>query len=84
MGVPRGTSAILEVWQDKVLKNLLGSTITWESVREMTAVGVLREDQRLGLMEVGVPMGVVAALTPSPRRSPSPSPRCSFWPRGGG
>lgn len=35
------------VWQDKVLKNLLGSTITWESVREMTAVGVLREDQRL-------------------------------------
>ena len=53
------------VWQDKVLKNLLGSTITWESVREMTAVGVLREDQRLGLMEVGVPMGVVAALIPS-------------------
>ncbi len=53
------------VWQDKVLKNLLGSTITWESIREMTAVGVLREDQRLGLMEVGVPMGVVAALIPS-------------------
>lgn len=53
------------VWQDKVLKNLLGSTITWESIREMTAVGVIREDQRLGLMEVGVPMGVVAALIPS-------------------
>lgn len=53
------------VWQDKVLKNLLGSTITWESIREMTAVGVLREDRRLGLMEVGVPMGVVAALIPS-------------------
>jgi len=53
------------VWQDKVLKNLLGSTITWESIREMTAVGILREDQRLGLMEVGVPMGVVAALIPS-------------------
>ena len=53
------------VWQDKVLKNLLGSTITWESIREMAAVGILREDQRLGLMEVGVPMGVVAALIPS-------------------
>ena len=53
------------VWQDKVLKNLLGSTITWESIREMTAVGIIREDQRLGLMEVGVPMGVVAALIPS-------------------
>lgn len=53
------------IWQDKVLKNLLGSTITWESIREMTAIGILREDQRLGLMEVGVPMGVVAALIPS-------------------
>lgn len=53
------------VWQDKVLKNLLGSTITWESVRELRTVGVLREDKQKGLMEVGVPMGVVAALIPS-------------------
>ena len=31
----------------------------------LSAIGILREDQRLGLMEVGVPMGVVAALIPS-------------------
>lgn len=53
------------VWQDKVLKNLLGSSITYESIREMTAVGVLREDKARGILEVGVPMGVVAALIPS-------------------
>ena len=53
------------VWQDKVLKNLLGSAITWESVREMRCVGLLREDSARGIMEVGVPMGVVAALIPS-------------------
>lgn len=53
------------VWQDKVLKNLLGSAITWESIREMTVVGVLREEPARGIMEVGVPMGVVAALIPS-------------------
>lgn len=53
------------VWQDKVLKNLLGSTITWDSVRQLRTVGVLREDKQKGLMEVGVPMGVVAALIPS-------------------
>ena len=41
------------VWQDKVLKNLLGSAITWESIRDMTAVGILREDPQRGLMEVG-------------------------------
>ncbi len=53
------------VWQDKVLKNLLGSSITYESIREMRAVGVLREDKARGILEVGVPMGVVAALIPS-------------------
>ena len=53
------------VWQDKVLKNLLGSTITWESVRNMTAVGVIREDTGKGIMEIGVPVGIIAALIPS-------------------
>ena len=53
------------VWQDKVLKNQLGSTITYESIRDLKTVGVLREDEASGIMEVGVPMGVVAALIPS-------------------
>ena len=53
------------VWQDKVLKNQLGSAITWESVRDMTAVGIIREDRDKGLMEIGVPVGIVAALIPS-------------------
>ena len=53
------------IWQDKVLKNLLGSRMTYESIRDMKTVGVLREDKSRGLLEVGVPMGVVAALIPS-------------------
>lgn len=53
------------VWQDKILKNQLGSTITWNSVKDMICVGVLREDRNGGLLEVGIPMGVVAALIPS-------------------
>ena len=53
------------VWQDKVLKNLLGSAMTWEYCREMKTVGVLREDNDKGLWEIGVPMGIVAALIPS-------------------
>lgn len=52
-------------WEDKVLKNTLGSRITWESVKRMKTVGVLREDREKGLIEIGVPMGVVAALIPS-------------------
>lgn len=52
-------------WQDKTLKNLLGSAITWDSVKDMKTAGVLCEDREKGLMEIGVPMGVVAALIPS-------------------
>jgi len=50
---------------DKVLKNLLGSKHTWEAWKGVPAVGVLIEDRKSGLMEVGVPVGVVAALIPS-------------------
>lgn len=53
------------VWQDKVLKNLLGSTMTYESIKDLKTVGILREDRERGLWEVAVPMGVVAALIPS-------------------
>lgn len=53
------------IWQDKVLKNLLGSRITYESIKDMKTIGVIHEDGAKGIMEVGVPMGVIAALIPS-------------------
>ena len=53
------------VWQDKVLKNRLGSTMTYNSFKDMKCVGILKEDKEKKLIEVGVPMGVVAALIPS-------------------
>lgn len=53
------------VWEDKVLKNLLGSTITYDYCKNMKTVGIIKEDNGDGIIEVGVPMGVVAALIPS-------------------
>ncbi|MCR4615962.1 MAG: acetaldehyde dehydrogenase (acetylating) [Clostridiales bacterium] len=53
------------VWQDKVLKNLLGSTITYDNCKDMKTVGIIKDDKQKGIMEIGVPMGVVAALIPS-------------------
>lgn len=53
------------VWQDKVLKNMLGSTMTYESIKDLKTVGFIKEDRAGGIYEVGVPMGVVAALIPS-------------------
>lgn len=53
------------VWQDKILKNLLGSTMTYDSIKDMKTVGIIRDDPVAGIFEVAVPMGVVAALIPS-------------------
>jgi acetaldehyde dehydrogenase (acetylating) len=53
------------IWQDKVLKNLLGSRMTWQYIRDMKTIGILREDRERKIMEVAAPVGIVAALIPS-------------------
>ena len=53
------------LWQDKVLKNLLGSRVTCEYIKEMKTVGVIEEDRIRKIWHVAVPMGVVVALIPS-------------------
>lgn len=52
-------------WQDKLQKNLLGSASTWEFIKDMKTIGIISEDKQRGIIEVGVPMGVVAGLIPS-------------------
>jgi acetaldehyde dehydrogenase (acetylating) len=49
----------------KMLKNQLASKGVWESIKGLKTVGVIREDKSRGLVEIGWPMGVVAALSPS-------------------
>lgn len=53
------------IYEDKVLKNLLGSTMTWKYIEGMKTIGIINEDKEKGLIEIGVPMGVIAALIPS-------------------
>ncbi|MBQ6997693.1 MAG: acetaldehyde dehydrogenase (acetylating) [Oscillospiraceae bacterium] len=53
------------IWQDKILKNLLGSAITYDSIKDLKTVGILSEDSEKKVWEVAVPMGIVAALIPS-------------------
>lgn len=53
------------IWQDKVIKNLLGSKLTYEYIKDMKTIGVVREDKERKLLEIAVPVGVVAALIPS-------------------
>ena len=48
---------------DKETKNLFASRDVWEAVKDMKTVGILRE--KPGLWEIGVPVGVIAAIVPS-------------------
>ena len=52
-------------WEDKVLKNALASKGILEEIKDMRTVGILREDREKRVIEVGVPVGVIAGLIPS-------------------
>ena len=51
--------------EDKRAKNLFASQRVAEAVRGMRTVGVLREVPEKKLWEIGVPVGVIAAIIPS-------------------
>ncbi len=49
--------------EDKTTKNRFASNMVAEALRGMKAVGLLKEEENL--WEIGVPMGVIAAIVPS-------------------
>ena len=50
---------------DKITKNRFASRTVWEAIKDMKTVGVLKAMPGEKLWEVGVPMGVIAAIVPS-------------------
>ena len=50
---------------DKIEKNRFASRDVLDAIRDMKTVGVLREHPEEKLWEVGVPVGVIAAIVPS-------------------
>ena len=51
--------------EDKTTKNRFASVTVVEAVRGMKTVGLIREDRDNKLWEIGVPVGVIAAIVPS-------------------
>ncbi|MBQ3000681.1 MAG: acetaldehyde dehydrogenase (acetylating) [Oscillospiraceae bacterium] len=51
--------------EDKTRKNEFASRRVWEAVRDMKTVGVLNSHPQEKLWEIGVPVGVIAAIIPS-------------------
>jgi len=50
---------------DKKLKNEFATKRVWESIKDLKTVGVINDDKEKRIIEIGEPMGVVAALIPS-------------------
>jgi len=51
--------------KDKIAKNLLNADLLPRTIRGMKTVGVLREVPEQKIVEIGVPVGVVAAILPT-------------------
>ena len=51
--------------EDKITKNQFASRTVCDAVRDMKTVGVLKEHPGEKLWDVGVPVGVIAAIVPS-------------------
>lgn len=51
--------------EDKITKNEFASKTVWQAIRNMKTVGVLKGGPGEKLWEIGVPMGVIAAIVPS-------------------
>ena len=51
--------------QDKKTKNILASEKLWAAIKDMKTIGVMSEDKCKKLVEVAVPMGVIAGIIPS-------------------
>lgn len=51
--------------EDKIRKNHFASKTLWEAMKDMKTVGVLNEHSQEKLWEIGVPVGVIAAIVPS-------------------
>ncbi len=50
---------------DKKLKNEFATRRVWESIKDLKTVGVINDDKEKRIIEIGEPMGVIAALIPS-------------------
>ncbi len=50
---------------DKTLKNEFASKTVLDAIAPMKAVGILKEEEKNRVWEIGVPVGVIAAIVPS-------------------
>lgn len=51
-------------WQDKVVKNVVGTLLVYEDIKNLKTVGVIHEDVERGIVEIAQPLGPILAVVP--------------------
>jgi acetaldehyde dehydrogenase/alcohol dehydrogenase len=51
-------------WEHKVIKNVLGTQLVYESIRNEKTVGVISSDPKTGITEIAQPLGPILAVIP--------------------
>ena len=53
------------VYEDKVVKNIFSAQNVYQAIKDMKTIGVIGERPEDKIIEIGVPVGVIAALIPT-------------------
>ncbi|MEH7276123.1 bifunctional acetaldehyde-CoA/alcohol dehydrogenase [Neobacillus vireti] len=52
------------VYEDKVFKNMFATEFIYNNIRDLKTVGVIRENEHEGMVEMAEPVGVIAGIIP--------------------
>lgn len=52
------------IWQDKVIKNVVGTLLVYDQIKDEKTVGVISHDLKDDILEIAQPLGPIFAVTP--------------------
>ena len=52
------------VYEDKITKNMFATEYIYNSIKKEKTVGVIRENEEAGFVEIAEPVGIIAGVTP--------------------
>jgi acetaldehyde dehydrogenase (acetylating) len=53
------------IWKDKVIKNVFASKNVYNHIKDLKTIGIINDDKEMKIVDIAVPVGVVAGLIPS-------------------
>ena len=52
------------VYEDKITKNMFATEYVYHSIKHQKTVGIIRENEEEGFVEIAEPVGIIAGVTP--------------------